>query len=129
MAKFSAIVYITLALIILFLISYSPKKQSTHNGHRRLKLRSSFSFSNHTRHERVPFDPLVAEIERRREDRQWEKQYFEHSHPEFTHDPAPAEESQPEWEDFVNAEDYLNDEDKFNVTNRLVLLHLLLNSR
>lgn len=37
-------------------------------------------------------------------------------------DSAPAAESQPEWEDFMDAEDYLNDEDRFNVTNRLVLL-------
>ncbi|XVE92967.1 hypothetical protein REPUB_Repub01dG0149300 [Reevesia pubescens] len=122
MGKASVIVSVTVALLILFLISYSPKKHSTHNRHRRLNLRSSFSFSNPTRHEPVAFDPLVADIQRRREDRQWEKQYLEHSHPEFTHDPAPAEESQPEWEDFMNAEDYLNDEDKFNVTNRLVLL-------
>lgn len=31
-------------------------------------------------------------------------------------------ESQPEWEEFMDAEDYLNDEDKFNVTDRLVLI-------
>ncbi|XP_039039927.1 reticulocalbin-3-like [Hibiscus syriacus] len=89
--------------------------------HRRLKLRSSFSFSNPTRHEPVPFEPLVADIERRRKDRQWEKQYLEHTHPEFTVDHAPGHESQPEWEDFMNAEDYLNDEEKFNVTNRSVV--------
>ncbi|KAK6241503.1 hypothetical protein SCA6_006892 [Theobroma cacao] len=122
MGKVSAVVYITVALLILFLISYSPNKHSSHNRHRRLKLRTSYNFGKPTRHEPVAFDPLVADIERRREDRQWEKQHFEYSHPEFTHDPAPAEESQPEWEDFMNAEDYLNDEEKFNVTDRLVLL-------
>ncbi|KAE8691464.1 hypothetical protein F3Y22_tig00110890pilonHSYRG01498 [Hibiscus syriacus] len=109
--------YVTLAVLILYLISYSPKKHSTRNHHRRLKLRYS---SAH--HDPVAFDPLVAEIERRREDNQWEKQYLEHSNPEFLQHPAPAEESQPELDDFLNAEDYLNDGDKFNVTNRLVLL-------
>ncbi|KAI4358025.1 hypothetical protein L6164_001936 [Bauhinia variegata] len=125
MGKASIIVYVTLAVLLLLFLSHSPKHHSNLR-HRRLKLRSNFTLSTSHRqahHEPVPFDPLVAEIERRREDKQWEKQYFEHSHPEVaTHDPAPGEESQPEWEDFIDAEDYLNDEDKFNVTNRLVLL-------
>ncbi|KAJ4718792.1 Calcium-binding EF hand family protein [Melia azedarach] len=87
-----------------------------------LKVRSSFNF-NPTSHEPVPFEPLVASIERRREDKEWEKQYMEHAHPEFVrHHAAPGEESQAEWKDFMNAEDYLNDEENFNVTNRLVLL-------
>ena len=57
-------------------------------------------------------------MERRREDKEWERQYIEHSHPELAHDPAPGHESQPEWEGFMDAEDYLNDEEKFNVTDR-----------
>lgn len=70
----------------------------------------------------MAFDPIVAELERHREDKQWERHYFEQSHPEFAHsaDSAPGEESQPEWEEFMDAEDYLNDEEKFNITNRLV---------
>lgn len=133
------IIYITVAILVLFLISYSPKKKSGHghhhgghNQHHRLKLRSSFNFKP-DRHDPVPFDPIVAEIERRREDKEWERQYIEHSHPELIsrsqqatggdgkgHDPAPGHESQPEWEEFMDAEDYLNDEDKFNVTDRFV---------
>ncbi|KAK2635813.1 hypothetical protein Ddye_030605 [Dipteronia dyeriana] len=121
MGKFSIIVYTSIALLLLFFLSHSPKKTQSHR-HRRLRLRSSYNF-NPSHHESVAFDPLVADIERRRDDRQWEKQYMEHSHPELAdHDSAPAHESQPEWEDFMNAEDYLNDEEKFNVTNRLVLL-------
>ncbi|MFQ6652831.1 hypothetical protein Gotur_024513 [Gossypium turneri] len=45
---------VTLALLILFLISYA-------NHGCRLKLRSSFSFSNPTCHEFVAFDILVAQ--------------------------------------------------------------------
>ncbi|XP_015886803.2 uncharacterized protein LOC107421954 isoform X1 [Ziziphus jujuba] len=123
MGKASIIIYITLALLLLLLISYSPNKSNSHHRHRRLKLRSNFTFSPHVHHDHIPFDPLVADIERRREDKEWEKQYLEHSHPELvTHDPAPGHETQPEWEDFMDAEDYLNDEEKFNVTSRLVLL-------
>ncbi|KAI9084985.1 hypothetical protein K1719_032977 [Acacia pycnantha] len=127
MGKASIIVYVTAAILILLFLSYSPKKHSSHR-HRRLKLRSNFTFttSHHAsqqHHEKVPFDPIVAEIERRREEKLWENEYFDHSHSEFAaHDSAPGEESQPEWEEFMNAEDYLNDEDKFNITNRLVLL-------
>ncbi|PSR90937.1 Calumenin like [Actinidia chinensis var. chinensis] len=125
MGKASVIIYITVAVFLLLVISHSPKKTS-HHRHRHLKLRSNFSFSSygpgknpqhHPHHEPVPFDPLVADIERRREDKQWEKKHFE----ELSHE-APGAESQPEWEDFMNAEDYLNDEERFNVTNRLVLL-------
>ncbi|KAF8407417.1 hypothetical protein HHK36_006548 [Tetracentron sinense] len=120
MGKASVIIYITVAVFLLFLISHSPKEPPNHR-HRRLKLRSTFPFSaGDKHHESVAFDPLVADIERHREDKEWEKRYFEHTHKEFVE--APGAESQPEWEDFMNAEDYLNDQDRFNVTNRLVLL-------
>ncbi|XP_010452869.1 PREDICTED: calumenin-A-like [Camelina sativa] len=142
MSKASVILYITVGIFVLFLISYSPKKKSDydhhhggHNQHHRLKLRSSFNFKP-TRHDPVPFDPLVADMERRREDKEWERQYIGHSHPELVshsqkettsgggheHEHAPGHESQPEWEDFMDAEDYLNNEDKFNVTDRLIML-------
>ncbi|KAF4373454.1 hypothetical protein G4B88_015985 [Cannabis sativa] len=135
MGKGSLIIYITIALAVLLLVSRAPRKSSSHHRHRRLKLRSNFTFAPPTlphhqqqhsaaaHHEPVPFDPLVADLERRREDREWEKQYIEHTHPELAHhEPAPGEESQPEWEEYMNAEDYLNDEEKFNVTNRLLVL-------
>ncbi|KAL7001567.1 hypothetical protein U1Q18_002720 [Sarracenia purpurea var. burkii] len=128
MGKAAIIIYVTFAVLLLLLISHSPTKPS-HHRHRRLKLRTNFTFSLspdaadnfHRHHDPVAFDPLVADIERQREDKQWEKMYFEHSHKELVHE-APAAESQPEWEDFMNAEDYLNDEERFNVTGRLVLL-------
>ncbi|KAJ1400160.1 EF-Hand 1, calcium-binding site [Sesbania bispinosa] len=119
MGKASIFVYITVAVVVLLFLSYSPNNNHPSHRHRRLKLRSNFTLSP-SRHHSVAFDPLVAELERHREDKQWEKEYFHNSHPEF--DSAPAHESQPEWEDFMDAEDYLNDEDKFNVTNRLILL-------
>ncbi|KAF2322450.1 hypothetical protein GH714_017113 [Hevea brasiliensis] len=125
MPKLSIFIYLTLAFLFVLLISHNPSKPSNHR-HRRLKLRSTFNFSDH-HHNPVPFDPLVADIERRREDKQWEKHYFDQAHPEIVshsdhHDSAPAHEAQPEWDDFVDAEDYLNDEEKFNVTSRLLLL-------
>ncbi|XP_010547693.1 PREDICTED: reticulocalbin-2-like [Tarenaya hassleriana] len=135
MGKASVAIYITVAVLVLFLVSHSPKKKGGHgehhHNHRRLKLRSSFNLKPNRR-EPVPFDPLVADIERRREDKEWERKYFEDHHPEVVShsqqasgghsDSAPGHESQPEWEDFMDAEDYLNDEDKFNVTDRLIML-------
>ncbi|KAJ4832283.1 hypothetical protein Tsubulata_012231 [Turnera subulata] len=128
MGKTSIIIYITIAVLLLLLVTHNPRKPSNHRN-RRIKLRSAFNFTHHREHAPIPFDPLVADIERRREDKLWEQQYFQHSHPEFAaHDDddhqhaAPGHEAQPEWEDFMNAEDYLNDEEKFNVTSRLVLL-------
>lgn len=133
MPKISIFIYLTLAFLFLLLISRNPSKPSNRR-HRRLKLRSTFNFSDHYHHHHqdpIVFDPLVADIERRREDKQWEKHYFEQAHPEIVnhadhHDSAPAHEAQPEWEDFLDAEDYLNDEEKFNVTNRFSYPFLLI---
>ncbi|PIA35410.1 hypothetical protein AQUCO_03500056v1 [Aquilegia coerulea] len=118
------ILYITIAVLLLFLIFHSPNKTPNHRS-RRLKVRSTFNFNpaaslDNKNHEHIPFDPLIADIERRREDKEWEKRYFDSSHKEIVD--APAAEAQPEWEDFMNAEDYINDEDRFNVTDRLVVL-------
>ncbi|KEH44431.1 calcium-binding EF hand-like protein [Medicago truncatula] len=114
----SVLIYTILALIVLFFLSSHSPFNNHHSSHRhrRLKLRSNFTLSpsrSHSSHQPVPFDPLVAELERHREDKQWEQQHIQH---------APPHESQPEWEDFMNAEDFINDEDKFNVTSRLLLL-------
>ncbi|KAL1806850.1 hypothetical protein ACET3Z_029918 [Daucus carota] len=118
MGQASVIIYITIAVLILFLISHSPTTtKPAHHRHRRLKLRSNFSFSDHSKPTHIPFDPIVADIERKREDKLWEKSQFK-----LDEGAAKGEESQPEWEDFMDAEDYLNDEEKFNVTNRIVLL-------
>ncbi|XP_043717857.1 calumenin-like [Telopea speciosissima] len=119
MGKASVIIYISVALLLLFLISHSPKGPKT-NRRRRLKLRSTFTFDKQ-HHEPVAFVPLIADMERRREDKEWEKRYFEHTHKEFI-EGAPGAEAQPEWEEFVNDEDYLNDEERLNITSRLVLL-------
>lgn len=120
MGKGSLVIYITIAVVVLLLVSRSPRKPSAHHRHRRLKLRSNFTFAPSLQHAPIAFDPLVADIERRREDKQWEKQYIEHAHPELS--AAPGEEAQPEWEEYMDAEDYLNDEERFNVTGRLVVL-------
>ncbi|KAL2518610.1 Calcium-binding EF hand family protein [Abeliophyllum distichum] len=133
MGRVSVIIYITVAILLLILVSRSSNNKSHrhhHYRHRRLRLRSNFNFTAepHHHHEPVPFDPLIADIERNREDKQWEHHYFQIHHPELltppepTHPAAPGHESQPEWEDFMDAEDYVNDEERFNVTNRLVVL-------
>lgn len=128
MGKYSLIIYITLAVVVLLLISRSSNNKSHRHRHRRLRVRSNFTFAapgdHHHLHDRVAaaaFDPLVAEIERKREDKEWEHHYMQAHHPESTHSTS-SESTEPEWEDFMNAEDYLNDEEKFNVTNRLVVL-------
>ncbi|KAK8928751.1 Calmodulin-like protein 3 [Platanthera zijinensis] len=110
-------IYITLALLLLLVLRghHSPGSRNLH--HRRLKLRSNFSFPSPTPSgdHRIPFDPLIADIELRREDREWERSHFEIPS-------APGEVAQPEWEDFSDAEDYINDEERFNVTGRMLLL-------
>ncbi|GAB2215341.1 hypothetical protein Droror1_Dr00019724 [Drosera rotundifolia] len=122
-SNLSVILYITIAISLLIFISYSPssppssspKPYHHRHRHRRLKLRSNFTFPNH--HEPIPFDPIVADIERKREDKEWEKRKYEIEEAE-----AMGEEGQPEWEEFMDAEDYLNDEERFNMTSRLLIL-------
>lgn len=109
------LIYTTLAILLLLFISRTPTKPSSTHRHRRLKLRSNFTFIPHQNHDPIPFDPLVADIERRREDKEWDKMRNEKS-------AAVGDEGQPEWEDFMDADDFINDEDKFNVSGRLVLL-------
>ncbi|GMG98926.1 hypothetical protein Nepgr_000766 [Nepenthes gracilis] len=122
MGKLSAVLYLTIAAALLLFISYSPNPNtSDHHQHRRLKLRSNFTFlsgrggDKQQYHEPVAFDPLVADIERHREDKEWEKMYIEQHHKEFAFEAAQGHEPQPEWEDFMDAEDYLNDEERFNI--------------
>ncbi|KMZ68117.1 Calcium-binding EF hand family protein [Zostera marina] len=114
MAKLTTpiLIYATLtALFLLLLLRSTPQLPSssyspTRRHHRRLKLRSP---SNSQHHHSIPFDPIVADIERHREDL-------------YLTPPAPGHEASPEWEEFMDAEDYINDEKRFNMTDRLVLL-------
>jgi hypothetical protein len=88
----------------------------------------------------VAFDPIIASLERKREDRAWEKelmkqqykQWAEDSSMESSHDPAPHAESQPEPEsedwDYSDPEDYLNDEERFNISSRIITLFPLIDN-
>ncbi|KAJ4769849.1 Calcium-binding EF hand family protein [Rhynchospora pubera] len=118
--------FLTLTLILLFLLSSAPSTTRSHHN-RRLKLRSSFNFTpplpnpesrqpGHANFYHFAFDPIISQIEMRREDREWERTHK----PDVGH--APAMESQPEWGDFMDAEDYLNSQNQFNVTKRVEFL-------
>ncbi|RZS07258.1 hypothetical protein BHM03_00038065, partial [Ensete ventricosum] len=111
MARSSVLLYLSVVVFIVLLLSFAPSRPN--HPHRRLKLRSATSGRDRRS---IPFDPVIADIERRREDREWERAHF------FPQGNAPAMEAQPEWEDFMDAEDYINDEERFNVTDRIVKL-------
>ncbi|KAJ3691983.1 hypothetical protein LUZ60_012333 [Juncus effusus] len=113
------IIYVIVALFLLFLLAFSPAKPARPS--RRLKLRSNFSLPAQTGqedHHQFAFDPIIAEIQRKREDREWEKAHAA----EVGVDHAPAMEGQPEWEGYMDAEDYINTDNRFNVTKRVELL-------
>ncbi|CAL9118129.1 unnamed protein product [Musa acuminata var. zebrina] len=116
MARSPVLIYLIVVLFVLLLLSFAPKRPN--RPHRRLKLRSAADVSDQTGRDRrgIPFDPVIADIERRREDREWERAHF------LPQGHAPAMEAQPEWEDFMDAEDYINDEERFNVSDRIVQL-------
>ncbi|OAY75363.1 45 kDa calcium-binding protein [Ananas comosus] len=141
MAKSSAsvlVIYVAVALFLLFLLaSYSPKNPNLpRQHHRRLKLRSNFSSVSSSppspsssssaaaaaaslEHSPIPFDPVIASLERRFEDREWEREHYASLHGDGD---KPGKESLTEWEDFMKAEEYINDEDRFNITDRIALL-------
>ncbi|KAG6470486.1 reticulocalbin-2-like [Zingiber officinale] len=106
--------YATVALMFFLLLSLPPRRQ--HRPHRRLKLRTAAIARTPGDRHRIPFDPIISEMEIIRDDREWERNHF------VSIGGAPPAEPQPEWEKFTDAEDYINDEDKFNVTDRIKIL-------
>ncbi|CAL9765326.1 unnamed protein product [Musa acuminata subsp. burmannicoides] len=117
MAKPSAatiLIYATAALLTLLLLaSVPPRTPRRHRQHHHRRLKLSHNASSASSHHHIPFDPIIADIERRREARQWEGDHFRLPH---------HEESQPEWDDFFDPKDYVDGEDRFNITHRIVVL-------
>ncbi|GJN19371.1 hypothetical protein PR202_gb06641 [Eleusine coracana subsp. coracana] len=113
-------VVLTLALalasagLLFLLLHLSPSSPSpTPHPHRRLRLRSGARAAR-----QIPFDPVIADLERRLEDREWERLAAEGLH-------APGMEAAPVPEDFTDGdadEDYINDSLRFNVTSRVEAL-------
>ncbi|KAG6501891.1 calumenin-like [Zingiber officinale] len=116
MARSSLVVYSCVVIFVLLLLAFAPRQPN--QPHRRLKLRSTSDLSTPPDRGRrsIPFDPIIAGIERRRDDREWERSHY------LPDGHAPAMEPQPEWEGFMDPEDYINDEARFNVTHRIVEL-------
>jgi len=111
-------VALTLALalasagLLLLLLRLSPSSPSpTPHPHRRLRLRARARAHAHEHHQ-IPFDPVVAGLERRLEDREWERLAAAGLH-------APGMEAAPVPEDLSDGEDYINDAARFNVTRRV----------
>ncbi|KAI5072173.1 hypothetical protein GOP47_0012279 [Adiantum capillus-veneris] len=140
----AAFVYLLVSLCFIGLVLYSNQphrlKSKVHrNLHpgRRIVVRK-LHISRDAKHANVAFDPVVADLERKRENRAWEKEHFEKQHKEWAkdsttghaHDAAPHPESQPEptdW-DYKDPEEYLNDEDQFNVSSRILTLFPLIDN-
>jgi calumenin len=111
-------VALTLALalasagLLVLLLRLSPSTPSP-NPHPHRRLRSGARAAR-----QIPFDPVVAELERRLEDREWERLASEWLH-------APGMEAPPGPEDLADGgaeEDYINDAVRFNVTRRVEAL-------
>ncbi|XP_024357287.1 uncharacterized protein [Physcomitrium patens] len=149
----TAFIYLLLvvAFMTLVLVSHDPANLHSRSHRRtlpgkRIKVRTVHHDKKH--HDPVAFDPIVAEFERRKEDRAWEKQYFEDQYKKwgeqaqnnegvFHHEglrrgeplkvlknnEVDPHEVDPDFED---PEEYLNDEDQFNITHRLAVLFPLL---
>ncbi|KAG0555711.1 hypothetical protein M758_12G192300 [Ceratodon purpureus] len=141
----TAFIYLLLvvAIMTLVLVSHDPSHQHSRSHRRtlpgkRIKVRAVHHDKNH--HDPIAFDPIVADFERRKEDRAWEKQYFEDQYKKWGEQVQSAEginfhsgeplkvlKADPvEDPDYEDPEEYLNDEDQFNITNRLTLLFPLL---
>lgn len=119
-------------LLLILLASYSPNLES-HGGshhHRRLKLhpRSSKSAASSTvaapgvnggeRQHHHTFDPAIAEVEHRLEDKEWEREHYRLLHG-GDGDGGP-DEHMKEWEEFLKEEeDLINDDDHFNLNDRI----------
>jgi hypothetical protein len=124
------LLYVACAFILLLLLaSYSPGLQPHHahgrSLHRRLKLHpksypSSGAASGgnggqqETHHHAASFDPTIAELERRLDDKEWEREHYSLLHG------AEPDDHMKEWEEFLkDEEDFINDDERFNVADRI----------
>jgi Ca2+-binding EF-hand superfamily protein len=117
-------------LMFILLSSYSPSLQPHgRSPHRRLKLHpknsaavaSSYGTGEsggsgaQNRHA-APFDPAIAELERRLEDKEWEREHYRLLHD----DGDEKDDHMKDWEEFLKEEeDFINDDDRFNVSDRI----------
>lgn len=135
------LLYVTFAFLLLLLLSsYSPRLQPhSRSLHRRLKLHPKSSSSASTssygagaassgavdnggkqqqQHHAAPFDPTIAEVERRLEDKEWEREHYRILH--GGEGDGEADEHMKEWEGFLKEEeDFINDDERFNLADRI----------
>ncbi|XP_006646020.1 calumenin-like [Oryza brachyantha] len=126
------LIYVAFALFILLLLtSYSPRSQPRGGGrslHRRLKLHprnpspggsgdQRQQNQQNQQHHAASFDPEIAELERRLEDKEWEREHYRILHGEGG---GGADEHMKEWEEFLREDDdFINDDDRFNLADRI----------
>ncbi|OEL32320.1 hypothetical protein BAE44_0006663 [Dichanthelium oligosanthes] len=107
--------------LLFLLLRLSPSSPSpTPHPHRRLRLRARAHAQQQQQHHQIPFDPVFAGLERRLEDREWERLAAAGLHaPGMEAAPVPGDLSDGEAADAGADEDYLNDAARFNVTRRV----------
>ncbi|KAF0916264.1 hypothetical protein E2562_005880 [Oryza meyeriana var. granulata] len=132
------LLYVTFALIILLLLtSYSPRvpPRGGRGLHRRLKLHprnpspssgagagaaTGGNGAQQQHHHAAPFDPEIAELERRLEDKEWEREHYRILHGDGEGNGGGADEHMKEWEEFLREdEDFINDDERFNLGDRI----------
>lgn len=103
--------------LLFLLVHLSPSSPSAHpHPHRRLRLRGAHPRHGGATPHQIPFDPVIADFERRLDDREWERLAAAGLH-------APGMESAPVPEDLADYEDeYINDAARFNMTLRVAAL-------
>ncbi|KAF8671003.1 hypothetical protein HU200_050281 [Digitaria exilis] len=135
------LLYVACAFMLLLLLtSYAPRLQPHANGrslHRRLKLHpknfpSSSSSSSASsgvvsggsggqhqqQHHAASFDPAIAELERRLDDKEWEREHYRLLHGDD--EGGEPDDHMKEWEEFLKEEeDFINDDDRFNLADRI----------
>nr|CAB3477403.1 unnamed protein product [Digitaria exilis] len=133
------LLYVACAFMLLLLLtSYAPRLQPHANGrslHRRLKLHpknfpsSSSSASSgvvsggsrgqHQQQQHAAsFDPAIAELERRLDDKEWEREHYRLLHGDD--EGGEPDDHMKEWEEFLKEEeDFINDDDRFNLADRI----------
>ena len=124
---------VTISLLMFILLaSYSPRLQPHgRSPHRRLKLHpknsaalaSSYGAAGAAHesvvqhHRAAPFDPAIAELEHRLEDKEWEREHYRILHGDGQEE---KDDHMKEWEEFLKEEeDFINDDDRFNVSDRI----------
>lgn len=134
----TALVYTLVGIGLILFLTFDNNNKRNHSPTLHRRSGPEKRLVVRVNHSRIAFDPIVSDMEQRREDRDWESEYIKQNHPETLqnasyrvsgkgwHDDQDQSEAHDTWNELHSLdygdEDYLNDHERFNISHRLLAL-------